>query len=84
MNKSEKYYHELMAHRHVSRRGLFRAFVSAAKHTTPEVLSTRLGHSLPPGAVPDAEFITQCTQCSQCIDVAQWESCPDMKTVTRN
>lgn len=69
MNKSEKYYQELMTHRHVSRRGLFRAFVSAAKHTMPEVITTRLGHSLPPGAVPDAELIAQCTRCSQCIDV---------------
>ncbi|MFH4268329.1 hypothetical protein WAJ72_22325, partial [Acinetobacter baumannii] len=43
MNKSEKYYQELMTHPHVSRRGLFRAFVSAAKHTMPEVITTRLG-----------------------------------------
>lgn len=57
-----------MTHRHVSRRGLFRAFVRAAKQTTPEVQPGRLGHSLPPGAVPETAFIARCTQCSQCID----------------
>lgn len=72
MNKSEKYYQALMTHRHVSRRGLFRAFVSAAKHTAPEKISTtQLAHPLPPGAVPDAQFIAQCTRCNQCIDACQ-------------
>lgn len=71
MNKSEKYYQALMTHRHVSRRGLFRAFVSAAKHTAPDVPSARLTHPLPPGALPDAQFVAQCTQCDQCI-----QACP--------
>ena len=30
MNKTERYYQQYMSHRHVSRRGLFRAFVPAA------------------------------------------------------
>ncbi|HBL4692461.1 ferredoxin-type protein NapF [Citrobacter sedlakii] len=68
MNKSEKYYQELMTHRHVSRRGLFRAFVSAAKHTAPEDASFHLSHPLPPGALPDALFSVQCTRCHHCID----------------
>lgn len=68
MNKSEKYYQALMTHRHVSRRGLFRAFVSAAKHTAPEIPVSQLAHPLPPGAVPDTQFIAQCTRCNQCIN----------------
>lgn len=69
MNKSEKYYQALMTHRHVSRRGLFRAFVSAAKHTAPQEASLpQLAHSLPPGALPDAQFIAQCSRCNQCVD----------------
>lgn len=67
-----------MARRRVSRRGLFRALVSAAKQTAPDVSPTRLEHSLPPGAVPEAQFIAQCTQCSQCID-----ACP-MGILTRH
>ena len=57
MNRSEKYYQALMTHRHVSRRGLFRAFVSAAKHTAPEMPVSQLAHPLPPGAVPDAQLM---------------------------
>lgn len=68
MSDSEKYYQALMTHRHVSRRGLFRAFVSAAKQTAPEAAEPRLPHSLPPGALPDALFSTQCSQCHDCID----------------
>lgn len=68
MSKSEKYYQALMTHRHVSRRGLFRAFVSAAKHAVPETPDARLPHSLPPGALPDALFSAQCSQCHLCID----------------
>ena len=78
MNKSEKYYQELITHRYVSRRGLFRAFVSAAKNTLPEAPSTRLAHPLPPGALPDAGFIALCTQCHQCVD-----ACP-MGILTRH
>lgn len=79
MNKSEKYYQALMTHRHVSRRGLFRVFVSAAKHTAPEGAPVpQLAHPLPPGAAPDAQFIAQCTRCNQCID-----ACP-MGILTRH
>ncbi|RRD62699.1 ferredoxin-type protein NapF, partial [Escherichia coli] len=38
MSKSENYYQELMSHRYVSRRGLFRAFVSAARPVTTPIL----------------------------------------------
>lgn len=71
MGKSEKYYQELMTHRHVSRRGLFRAFVSAAKQSTPQTSSSHPVHPLPPGALPDAQFRRQCTHCNACI-----EACP--------
>ena len=65
MSKSENYYQELMSHRYVSRRGLFRAFVSAARPVTTPILPV---HSLPPGALPDAQFRVQCTQCDLCIN----------------
>jgi len=67
MTKSEKYYQELMNHRHVSRRGLFRAFVSAARQKPPAPSGLRLPHPLPPGALPDALFSAQCTRCHHCI-----------------
>lgn len=67
MSKSENYYQQLMTHRHVSRRGLFRAFVSAAKQTVPQTTPALPAHPLPPGAMPDAHFRTLCTQCNACI-----------------
>lgn len=71
MSQSENYYRELMSHRHVSRRGLFRALVTAARHTAPENAAALHSHPLPPGALPDALFRTLCSQCNMCID-----SCP--------
>lgn len=57
-----------MTHRHVSRRGLFRAFVSAARHSAPADASSQPAHPLPPGALPWAQFQACCTQCGSCID----------------
>ncbi|HAT1616995.1 TPA: 4Fe-4S dicluster domain-containing protein [Raoultella ornithinolytica] len=71
MSKSEKYYQALMSHRHVSRRGLFRALVTAARHAAPENTAALPAHPLPPGALPDAQFRTLCSQCDMCI-----ASCP--------
>jgi ferredoxin-type protein NapF len=68
MSKSERYYQEYLSHRHVSRRGLFRAFVSAARQVAPETPSAYPVIPLPPGALPVAEFNAQCTQCHLCID----------------
>lgn len=69
MSKSEKYYLELMSLRRVSRRGLFRAFVTAVRHTSTEDSFVLPAHTLPPGALSDALFRTQCSQCDICIDV---------------
>ncbi|MEI7412256.1 ferredoxin-type protein NapF [Pectobacterium aroidearum] len=65
MSKTEMYYKELMSHRHVSRRALFRAFITAVRHTVPATLPA---HSLPPGILSDEHFRTQCTRCDACID----------------
>ncbi|MEX3018289.1 4Fe-4S dicluster domain-containing protein [Kluyvera sp. STS39-E] len=69
MSKSETYYQELMAHRHISRRGLFRAFVTAAGNAAPKVPAALPAHPLPPGALPDALFRQQCTRCDACINI---------------
>ncbi|MTH46595.1 ferredoxin-type protein NapF [Intestinirhabdus alba] len=67
MSDSEKYYQALMTHRHVSRRGLFRAFVTAAQQSAPEARAAIPVHPLPPGALPDAQFRARCTRCDSCI-----------------
>lgn len=68
MSKSEQFYAAYLSHRHVSRRGLFRAFVTAAREVTPAPVSDLPTHPLPPGALPVAEFIDHCTQCHACTD----------------
>lgn len=67
MSKSEEYYQQLMAHRHVSRRGLFRAFITASRSTVKTGTSL-LAHALPPGALPGQQFSEHCTQCGICIN----------------
>ncbi|WP_300000934.1 4Fe-4S binding protein [uncultured Cedecea sp.] len=71
MSKSEKFYEAYLSHRHISRRGLFRAFLTAAREVAPTAVSSQPSHPLPPGALPVAEFVTHCTQCHACTD-----SCP--------
>lgn len=70
MNKSERYYQQYLSHRHVSRRGLFRAFVTASRNSLPSP-SSLPGWPLPPGALPGNAFLAQCTQCRHCI-----QACP--------
>lgn len=67
MSKSEQFYQEYLSRRHVSRRGLLRAFVTAARDVAPPPGATLPDHPLPPGALPVAEFLTRCTQCEACI-----------------
>lgn len=68
MSKSEQFYQEYLSRRHVSRRGLFRAFANAARQLAPETASRLPTHPLPPGALPMSHFMVQCTQCYHCID----------------
>lgn len=70
MDKTERYYLEYMSHRHVSRRGLFRALVSASRSVPPpaEVLPS---WPLPPGAIARAQFFDQCDKCQKCV-----QACP--------
>lgn len=70
MSKNELYYREYMSHRHVSRRGLFRAFVTASRQVAPPATSLP-PYPLPPGALPTPQFFATCTQCQQCV-----EACP--------
>lgn len=67
MNKTERYYQEYMSHRHVSRRGLFRAFVTASRNVAPPA-SSLPPWPLPPGASSATQFLTTCTRCGQCAD----------------
>lgn len=78
MSKSEQFYAAWLSHRHVSRRGLLRAFVTAARDAAPAPVSFLPAHPLPPGARPIAEFVGICTQCHACID-----ACP-MGVLTRH
>lgn len=67
MTKNERYYQEYLTHRHVSRRGLFRAFVTASRNVAPPS-SSLPPWPLPPGALAPAHFLATCTQCQQCVD----------------
>jgi len=78
MSKSEKYYEAYLSHRQVSRRGLFRAFLTAAREVAPTAVSTLPSHPLPPGAIPVAEFVNRCTHCHACTNI-----CP-MGVLTRH
>ncbi|WP_312979695.1 ferredoxin-type protein NapF [Atlantibacter sp.] len=70
MNKNERYYQEYMSHRHVSRRGLFRAFVTASRNVAPPPAALP-PWPLPPGTVTSAEFFARCDQCQHCV-----QACP--------
>lgn len=70
MNKTERYYQQYMSHRHVSRRGLFRAFVTASRNIAPPPAALP-PWPLPPGAVTTAQFFAQCDKCQQCV-----QACP--------
>ncbi len=67
MDKNERYYEHYMRHRHVSRRGLFRAFVTGSRNALPAT-DALPPWPLPPGARPAAEFFSRCDKCQQCID----------------
>lgn len=62
MEKDARFYQAYLSHRHISRRGLFRALLNAPKNSSPEPE----GIPLPPGAVADAVFYARCTRCGQC------------------
>lgn len=70
MSKSEHYYHQYLSHRHISRRGLFRAFTNASKIAVQESTKTlNLPQApLPPGAISPLAFYQRCTQCLKCIE----------------
>nr|WP_071995446.1 4Fe-4S dicluster domain-containing protein [Pantoea sp. IMH] len=70
MEKTERYYQEYASHRHVSRRGLFRAFVTASRKVAPRP-DALPPWPLPPGAVTTVQFFSLCDKCQQCI-----QACP--------
>ncbi|MBK4716807.1 MULTISPECIES: 4Fe-4S binding protein [Tenebrionibacter/Tenebrionicola group] len=66
MKKNERYYQEYMTHRHVSRRGLFRAFMTASRKAAPPPADLP-AWPLPPGAITTAQFFSRCDKCQRCI-----------------
>lgn len=67
MEKDNRYYREYLSHRYVSRRGLFRAFLSASRHSVPAPDSTLPRTPLPPGALAAPLFYQQCDRCQACV-----------------
>ncbi|PWC14422.1 ferredoxin-type protein NapF [Brenneria roseae subsp. americana] len=82
MDKTDNFYREYLSHRYISRRGLFRALLTASQKTVPPDTSpeaARLARTpRPPGAIAPELFLHQCTRCQQCI-----EHCP-MGVITRD
>lgn len=68
MEKDERYYRGYLSHRYVSRRGLFRAFINASRHTAQLPDNTQPRAALPPGAQPASLFYQHCDRCHQCIN----------------
>ncbi|MBJ7221310.1 MULTISPECIES: 4Fe-4S dicluster domain-containing protein [unclassified Brenneria] len=71
MNKTDGFYRAYLTHRHISRRGLFRALLTASRKSARTEEDGLPLLPRPPGALPPALFRRQCDRCQQCI-----EHCP--------